>query len=68
MIVSELGIMIKVILENNLKEEIEQIKQKYGIKSQTLVFHEIYYRHVDVMGSGRFFYAEKKENETNVLL
>ncbi|MFX1304620.1 MAG: hypothetical protein ACFFBV_09760 [Promethearchaeota archaeon] len=60
-LVSELGKMIKNIIDSNSKKNINETKKKEGIGSQTLVFNEIYFRHVDVMGSGRFFYAEKKE-------
>jgi len=65
---SELGKIIKSILETNSKQKIEEVKQREGITSQTLKFNEIYYRHVDVMGSGRFFYAEKKNQEVKLLL
>ena len=67
-LVSELGKMIKSIIETNLKEKIDDVKKEIGKSSQTLMFNEIYYRHLDVMGSGRFFYAEKKELETVILL
>lgn len=62
-LVSELGKMIKNIIDSNSKKAIDKIKKKEGIGSQTLVFNEIYFRHVDVMGSGRFFYAEEKKPE-----
>lgn len=62
-LVSELGKMIKNIIDSNSKKDIGNIKKRDEIDSQTLVFNEIYFRHVDVMGSGRFFYAEKKEPE-----
>ncbi len=65
---SELGKMIKFTLETNSKQKIEDVKQREGITSQTLDFNEIYYRHVDVMGSGRFFYAERKNQEVKLLL
>jgi len=60
---SELGKMIQSIIDSNSKKEIENIKKEDGISSQILTYNEIYFRHVDVMGSGRFFYAEKKETE-----
>jgi len=65
---SELGKMIKSTLETYSKQKIEEVKQREGITSQTLEFNEIYYRHVDVMGSGRFFYAERKNQEVKLLL
>ena len=67
-LVSELGKSIKIIIESSSKQQCEDLKEKEGISSQTLIFNEIIYRHVDVMGSGRFFYAEKKQQETNVNL
>lgn len=58
---SELGKMIKKIIDSNSKKIVDKIKEKNRINSQTLIFNEIFFRHVDVMGSGRFFYAEKKK-------
>jgi len=58
---SELGKMIRNIIRENTKEEIEKYIKEENIKVSTLEFNEITFRHVDVMGSGRFFYAEKKE-------
>jgi len=65
-LVSELGKMIKSIIDSNSRKDIDNIKKKDGIKSQILIFNEIYFRHVDVMGSGRFFYAEKKKSATEL--
>lgn len=62
-LVSELSKMIKIIIDSNSKKLIDKIKKKDGIISQTLKFNEVNFRHVDVMGSGRFFYAEKKKSE-----
>ncbi|MFX1386365.1 MAG: hypothetical protein ACFE9M_04035 [Promethearchaeota archaeon] len=62
-LVSELGKLIKEIIDSNSKKEIDKVKKKEGISTQKITFTEIYFRHVDVMGSGRFFYAEKKEPE-----
>jgi hypothetical protein len=59
LLVSELGKMIQVILDQHSKKEINDWKQKEDIPSQTITFTEITFRHTDVMGSGRFFYAEK---------
>ena len=53
-------------MASSSKKEVEKIKKKERIRSQTLKFNEVYFRHVDVMGSGRFFYAEKKETETEL--
>ncbi len=67
-LVSELGKSIIVIIESNSTQEIEDLKKEEGISSQTLKFKEIRYRHVDAMGSGRFFYAEKNEQEIIISL
>ena len=61
LLLSELGKMINKIIISNSKESIEQIKKEKGIQSQKIVYNEILFRHVDVMGSGRYFYAEKIE-------
>lgn len=61
LLVSELGKMIKEIINSNSKKTLAKFKKKNKINSHILKFNEIYFRHVDVMGSGRFFYAEKKE-------
>ena len=62
-IVSELGKKIRRILHNNSIENIQNYKLKEGIENQTIKFKEIIFSHCDVMGSGRFFYAEKLEPE-----
>ncbi len=61
LIVSELGKMIKNIIEIYSEKEINEYKKREKIMSQIIEFNEIYVRHVDVMGSGRYFYAEKNE-------
>lgn len=53
--------MLKNIVESNPKRELEITKLTEGIKPQEIEFNEIIFRHVDVMGSGRYFYADKKE-------
>ena len=58
-LISELGKMLKNIVESNSKKEIKKIMLKEGVKSQKIEFSEIIFRHVDVMGSGRYFYADK---------
>jgi len=60
-LVSELGKMLKNIVESNPKRALERIKLKERIESQKIQFYEIIFRHVDVMGSGRYFYADKME-------
>ncbi|TFG25111.1 MAG: hypothetical protein EU533_01475 [Promethearchaeota archaeon] len=66
MIISEIGKMIKLLIESSSPEEINDIKLKMHIKHQTISFNEIYFRHVDVMGSGRFYYAAKRNDKTIV--
>ena len=68
LIVSELGLMITFIIEITSTQKIEEFKKREGIPSQTIVFNEIIYRHVDVMGSGRFFYAEKENQAIELIL
>jgi len=63
LIVSELGKMIRNIIEIYSEKEINEYKKGAKIKSQFIEFTEIYFRHVDVMGSGRYFYAEKKDQK-----
>ena len=68
LIVSELGKMIKNIIETHPENKVEEYKKKEKIKSQIIEFNQIYFRHVDVMGSGRYFYAEKNEKKIKVRL
>ncbi|MFX0153313.1 MAG: hypothetical protein ACFE9Q_02200 [Candidatus Hodarchaeota archaeon] len=67
-LVSELGKVIKDIITSYSKKQIEKIKQKEKVLSQAIMFNEIIFRHVDVMGSGRFFYAEKKKPKVELKL
>ncbi|MFX0046715.1 MAG: hypothetical protein ACFE8G_00970 [Candidatus Hermodarchaeota archaeon] len=64
LLVSELGKMIVQITESYSKQQFKTLKLRYNIKPQKIRFFEITFRHVDVMGSGRFFYAEKASKET----
>jgi len=65
-LLSELGKMIRTIIENASIEEVKKYKKANKISNKRISFYEIYFRHVDVMGSGRFFYAEKKLQKTEV--
>ncbi len=65
-VVSELGKSIRSILQNNPVENIQNYKMNENIKNQKIKFKEIIFTHCDVMGSGRFFYAEKLEPETEL--
>ena len=68
LLVSELGKMIVQLIESYSKQQLKTLKLRYGIKTQQINFFEISFRHVDVMGSGRFFYAEKPTKETIIKL
>ena len=68
LLVSEIGKLIKEIVQTYPKEQLKIIKMRKGIKSQKLSFYEIKFRHVDVMGSGRFFYAVKDPKKTEIVL
>ena len=68
LIVSELGKMIVQLIESYSRQQLKTLKLRYKIKSQQIRFFEISFRHVDVMGSGRFFYAEKATKETIIEL
>jgi len=64
LLVSELGKLIQKIVKKHSKDEIDEYKKRMKIKSQNVEFYEITFRHVDVMGSGRYFYAEKMPKKT----
>ena len=68
LVASELGKMIEEIVNSHSRENFEKVKIQEGIKSQKIEFSEIYFRHVDVMGSGRFFYAEKRPEKKKVII
>ncbi|NVM37824.1 MAG: hypothetical protein HWN81_19690, partial [Candidatus Lokiarchaeota archaeon] len=66
LIVSELGKRITQLVESYSRQQLKTLKLRYNIPSQQIHFFEITFRHVDVMGSGRFFYADKITKETIV--
>jgi len=68
LLVSELGKMILQLIESYSKQQLKTIKLRYKIEPQQIRFFEITFRHVDVMGSGRFFYADKANMETIIEL
>jgi len=68
LLISELGKMIRKIIINSPKRDIAEVMKNQGIKLQKIEFSEIYFRHVDVMGSGRYFYAEKKKPKIEINL
>ena len=60
LIVSEIGFALKKLVESIPKEDLEQIKAKQGLATEKVItFMPILFDHSDVMGSGRFFYAER---------
>ena len=62
LIVSEIGKLIQNVLFNVPYAELEEYKTKNKIQPQQLIYHEINFDHMDVMGSGRFFYAHRMED------
>ncbi len=64
LVVSELGKMILQLIESYSKQQLKTLKLRYKIEPQQIRFFEITFRHINVMGSGRFFYAEKAIMET----
>lgn len=68
LLVSELGKLILQITESYSKQQMNTLKLKHQIKSQLFTYYEITFRHIDVMGSGRFFYADKATVETKIEL
>jgi len=68
LLVSELGKLILQLNESYSKQQLKTLKLRYKIKPQQIRFYEISFRHVDVMGSGRFFYAEKATTDTIIEL
>lgn len=57
LMVSEIGDRISHIVLNTNSAELAKIVKKQGIKARKIHYMRFTFRHVDVMGSGRFFYA-----------
>ncbi len=57
---SELGKSVRAIIKLSSKEEFEDLKEEERILSQRIISYEVWYRHVDAMGSGRFFMQGKR--------
>ncbi|MHA1683417.1 MAG: hypothetical protein ACTSUE_20935 [Promethearchaeota archaeon] len=58
-LLSEVGRRIEIILNTFSKEKIIEYTSLHNVGNKEIRFTRINYYHVDVMGSGRFFYAEK---------
>ena len=67
-LVSELGKLIRFIHEWTSMGALKNYLQKHEIPEQKVVYTEIYFCHMDVMGSGRFIYAGKVEPEISLEL
>lgn len=61
LVVSEIGKRIAGLLFNLgiTKRQLDNYKKKNEIPPQELSYQEINFSHTDIMGSGRFFHAEK---------
>jgi len=68
LIVSELGKLLRNLMKNIPSSQIQEYKEKNKISDQELIYNEIYFTHSDVMGSGRFFYAERKKEKVSINL
>lgn len=68
LIVSELGTWLINLLSSLDDESMIPFKKEQDLKSERLQFNKIYFRNVDVMGFGRYFYAEKEEKKTLVII
>ena len=68
LIVSEIGKRIQNIIKNTSENELTEYLKTIDLNVKMIEFNEIYFRHVDVMGSGRFFYAEKRAEKTIISL
>lgn len=68
LIVSELGKWLLNFLSSFDESTLKKLKENQNIKSERLEFNKITFWHADVMGSGRYFYAEKEKNKTALIL
>ncbi len=58
LILFEIGDRINEVLEVNTTEDIQKFLRENGIAPRKLEYKAFTFRHVDVMGSGRFFYVD----------
>ena len=68
LIVSEIGKLIQHLMLSTSLNEIEIYKKENDIQDQQLIYHEINFDHMDVMGSGRFFYAYRTDERISLNL
>ena len=59
LLVSEIGKRIRLVVSGASKKDLSVILSRTGTSVREIIFGEISFRHVDVMGSGRFFYASE---------
>ena len=59
LIASELGNAAVAIVKATTPSELKAWLKKHAVKLKKITFVSIVFSHVDVMGSGRFFHAEK---------
>ena len=57
LLVSELGDRIGQVVARENAGVVRKTLDSAGVKSDVVVYQRIVFRHVDVMGSGRYFYA-----------
>lgn len=63
LIVSELGNLIQNLLFTHTLNEVQKYKKEHDIMEYEIIYNPIEFTHADVMGSGRFFYAEKAKEQ-----
>lgn len=67
LILSEIGERIYFIVDQNEIDEIKKVLKKSKVKVNKISFTKFTFTHVDVMGSGRFFYVEDMKEYTILL-
>ncbi len=61
LLLMEIGERIRMILTNLSKQQARQTETTHGKESETIEYRRFSFYHVDVMGSGRFFYVNRIE-------
>ncbi|MFH2076713.1 MAG: hypothetical protein ABIJ57_15445, partial [Pseudomonadota bacterium] len=57
LIAGEIGQRIRRVVESTTKGDLERVLAGAGLKDDEIKYNEFSFRHMDVMGSGRYFYA-----------